>query len=667
MRNINRNASREIVNYMVDESLISYLKQKVGEELESEYRKLLGSTDESVLLTDVQKDQIYKALRTCKILDPACGSGAFPMGILKRIITIMERLPLPPNISFFDLKLHLIENCIFGVDIQSIAVQISKLRFFISLICEQVPNEDEDNYGIKPLPNLETKFVAANALIGIKPKDIQGNLFEDPQIDVTKHELLQIRHKHFLASTPKDKKECRAEDERLRNKLAMLLEKNNMFAQESAEQLANWNPYNQNSISPFFDPEWMFGLKEGFDIIIGNPPYVQLQNNGGELAKLYEIWGFKTFARTGDIYCLFYEHAYELLKSQGKLCLITSNKWMRAGYGESLRKFFVASINPEQLIDFAGVKVFESATVDVNILLLSKEKNKQQTQACVVKTKGIKELSVLIRQNTTNCSFNISGSWTILSPIEQRIKAKIEAVGTPLKEWNIRINYGIKTGFNDAFIISGEKRKELIRQDLKSEEIIRPILRGRDIKRYGYDFADLWLINTHNGIKEKGVKPIDVNDYPAIKNHLDKYYPKLEKRADKGDTPYNLRNCAYMEDFYKQKIIYPNMTKYMPFLYDNQKCFIITGENIAFLTAFFNSSLFKYCFRDNFPELQGGTRELSKIFFDLLPVLKVNDYINSIFFYKISEIQILRCANKNIKELEIEIDNMIFDLYQLHN
>ena len=177
----------------------------------------------------------------------------------------------------------------------------------------------------------------------------------------------------------------------------------------------------------------------------------------------------------------------------------------------------------------------------------------------------------------------------ILSDIEQRIKTKIEAIGTPLKDWDIQINYGIKTGFNDAFIINGEKKAELIAQDPKSAEIIRPILRGRDIKRYGYEFADLYLINTHNGMKEKGIKRIDIEDYPAVKAHLDTFYEQLEKRQDKGDTPYNLRNCAYIEDFSKHKIVYPNMTKFMPFLLDkknfmtNQKCFIMTGEKLAYL------------------------------------------------------------------------------------
>ena len=233
----------------------------------------------------------------------------------------------------------------------------------------------------------------------------------------------------------------------------------------------------------------------------------------------------------------------------------------------------------------------------------------------------------------------------ILSDIEQRIKAKIEAIGTPLKDWDIQINYGIKTGFNDAFIIDGKKRAELIAQDPKSEEIIRPILRGRDIKRYGYEFADLYLINTHNGVKEKGIKRIDIDDYPAVKTHLDSFYQQLEKRQDKGDTPYNLRNCAYIEDFSKQKIVYPNMTKFMPFLLDkknfitNQKCFIMTGEKLAYLTAFFNSNIFKICYRDNFPDLQGGTRELSKIFFEQVKIPDVEDSIDIDFDILVDDVQ----------------------------
>ena len=280
-------------------------------------------------------------------------------------------------------------------------------------------------------------------------------------------------------------------------------------------------------------------------------------------------------------------------------------------------------------------------------------------------------MSDFVQQQSEECRFDSSDSWVILSPIEQSIKRKIESVGTPLKDWDIQINYGIKTGFNDAFIINTEKRNEILdncsseEERTKTAELIRPILRGRDIKRYGYDWANLWLINTHKVIK--GIKPrIDINDYPAVKAHLDQYWDKISKRADKGDTPYNLRNCAYLDDFLLPKIVYPNMTKYLPFVYDdkkhltNQKCFIITGENVAFLTVFFNSSLFKFCFSDSFPELQGGTRELSKIFFDKIPVIQEDFPTNEVF-----EKQLLDIQEEYTKSKAIEIDTMIFDLYNL--
>ena len=276
-----------------------------------------------------------------------------------------------------------------------------------------------------------------------------------------------------------------------------------------------------------------------------------------------------------------------------------------------------------------------------------------------------------MQQSGTECEFCSSDSWVILSPIEQSIKRKIEAVGTPLKDWDIQINYGIKTGYNDAFIIDTAKRDEILAncqsedERERTAELIRPILRGRDIKRYGYNWANLWLINTHNGIRGK-LERIHIEDYPAVKAHLDQYWDRISKRADKGDTPYNLRNCAYLEDFSKPKIIYPNMTKYMPFVYDeanfltNQKCFIITGQNMAYLNAFLNSSLFKYCFRDSFPELQGGTRELSKIFFDKIPVKLVSLEQNEIFRKIVNSVQ----SDYTIEQTKY-IDTLLFDLYNL--
>ena len=624
---------REIVNYMVDESLIAYLGN-------NDFVRSLFSYDFSFDKTKSNEYlKIADKLKAVKILDPACGSGAFPMGLLNRMIDILERIS--PNEDIYELKLSVIENCLYGSDIQSIAAQITKLRFFISLICNCEKDASKPNFGIPTLPNLETNFVSANSLIAKKKEDRQLNLFKSEEIESIKKELHQIRHLHFSAKSTSTKHRLREKDLDLRKKLIELLSDENNFASDDAKQLAEWNPYDQNAVSPFFDPEWMFGVADGFDIVIGNPPYIQLQNNGGELAKLYEGCGYSTFARTGDIYCLFYERGWQLLKKDGHLCYITSNKWMRAGYGEKTRDFFANKTNPLLLIDFAGVKIFESATVDTNILLFSRSNNQHKT-TCAITNKqnkdSVKNLSDFVRQQDTICDFSTSDSWVILSPIEQSIKRKIEAVGTPLKNWDIQINYGIKTGCNEAFIISTEKRKEILDncqtedERKRTAELIRPILRGRDIKRYGYVENGLFLINTHNGIRGK-LPRIDINDYPAVKAHLDRYWNKISVRADKGDTPYNLRNCAYLEDFFKPKIIYPNMTKYMPFTYDNQgyltnqKCFIMTGVHLPYLTAFFNSNIFKICYRDCFPELQGGTRELSKIFFENIRIPQIDKLI----------------------------------------
>ena len=275
-------------------------------------------------------------------------------------------------------------------------------------------------------------------------------------------------------------------------------------------------------------------------------------------------------------------------------------------------------------------------------------------------------MSDYIKQNgIEGCRFDSSESWVILSEIEQRIKTKIEAVGTPLKNWDINIYRGILTGYNEAFIIDKTKRDEILanckteEERQKTAEIIRPILRGRDIKRYSYEFADLYLINTHNGVKEKGIKRINIEDYPAVKAHLDLFYPQLEKRADQGDTPYNLRNCAYIEDFSKQKIVYSNMCSEPSFYLDengfltNQKCFILTGEYLKFLIAFFNSTLFKYTFWDNFPVLGAKGRELSKIFMIEIPVIKPPKEI---------EIKISNLLDSQNYE---NIDKLIYELYNL--
>nr|WP_262918986.1 TaqI-like C-terminal specificity domain-containing protein [Mediterranea sp. ET5] len=280
------------------------------------------------------------------------------------------------------------------------------------------------------------------------------------------------------------------------------------------------------------------------------------------------------------------------------------------------------------------------------------------------------KISDYVQHHETECTFNSSDSWVILSPIEQSIKRKIEAVGTPLKDWDIQINYGIKTGFNDAFIISSEKRNEILAncqsedERKRTDELIRPILRGRDIKRYGYDWANLWLINTHNGIKDK-IPRIHIEDYPAVKAHLDLYWNKISKRADKGDTPYNLRNCAYLEDFSKPKMLWKRVGSILRFCYNDNgafgldsTCFAI-GDNVEFVCCVLNSTMGHYLLKD---APKTGTGDLLVSIQAIEPI-----QIPQVGLETISELK--KLLEENIKTGSIsnekEINRKVFRLYNL--
>ena len=271
-------------------------------------------------------------------------------------------------------------------------------------------------------------------------------------------------------------------------------------------------------------------------------------------------------------------------------------------------------------------------------------------------------MSVFVQQQHSICDFVGSDSWVILSDIEQRIKRKIEAVGTPLKDWDIQINYGIKTGYNDAFIISTEKRDEILANCATDDErdrtveLIRPILRGRDIKRYGYDWAGLWLINTHNGVK--GVKPrIDINEYPAVKEHLDKYWDKISTRADKGDTPYNLRNCAYVDDFSKPKIVWGNLNLKASFAFLPDNSFVNAPSPMIvpaskYLLGILNSKIADYYIRNLGVTRNGGYFEYKPMFVEQLPVPIMNEF--SSFIEELVE-----------QKKEKRIDEIAYEIYGL--
>ena len=576
--------------------------------------------------------------------------------------------------TLFKEKKIIIENCLFGVDINPNSVKICRLRLWIELLKNAYYTAESDYKQLETLPNIDINIKCGNSLLhrfdltdsiksvlketGISIGQYRNavNKYKNAQDKAEKWELdsiiAEIKSKLTTEIGAKDPKKlrlnkCRAE---LVNLLAPQLfemskkeqkdwqKRVDAVKKEIAELESYFEEINSNKIylGAF---EWRIEFPEvldadgnfiGFDCVIGNPPYIQLQSMGTD-ADVLERMKYKTYVRTGDIYCLFYEQGMNLLKPNGCLCYITSNKWMKAGYGKELRQYFVTETNPVLLIDFAGVKVFDTATVDVNILMLQKAINVQRTFACITQgINGLQNLSDFVQQQGVYCEFSNGNSWIILSPIEQSIKRKMEAIGTPLKDWDIQINYGIKTGFNDAFIITTEKRDEILancqteEERIRTDELIRPILRGRDIKRYGYDWADLWIINTHNGIKGK-LPRVDVNEYPAIKAHLDQYWDKISTRADKGDTPYNLRNCAYMEDFYKPKIVWGNLNLTASYAMIQDNSFINAPSPMIvpaskFLLAVLNSQLADYYIRHLGVTRNGGYFEYKPMFVEKLPV-----------------------------------------------
>lgn len=631
---------KEIVHYMCKESLKAYL-YAYDEQNFANNELAIRSIDKIIQQQELNNEEkqfaeknafkIIDAFEQVKICDPAIGSGAFPMGLLQEIfnaqIFLQELKGFKKGVSDADIKKHIIEESIYGVDIDAGAVDIARLRFWLSLVVdEQEP---------QPLPNLDFKIICANTLVPlgeIKSWDM------DAKASMAVKELAQIRHDFFNVSS-EEKLKLERQFKKVQTDLLNLRELATKDNYEFYTKLWGFNPFDfQTAPCSWFDAWWMFGVKDGFDIVIGNPPYVQLQKDGGKLAKLYQPYQYDTFERTGDIYSLFYERGVQLLNDKGILCYITSNKWMRANYGASTRKFFAEKTHPLLLIDFGNVQVFDTATVDTNILILQNKPkaNKHESKdAIAVRINNdfkIEDQSLqdyVISNGYTLSSLN-HNAWVVGEKDIYNIKDFIEQQGLPISKWNLYINRGIITGFNDAFIIPTKIKEDLIKEDPKSIEIIKPILRGKDISSWYPEFDGFWLINSHNGMKAKNVAPINVEkNYPAIFKWLSSYKSDLEKRQDQGDHWSNLRNCAFLEEFEKPKMIFPNMTKYMPFVFDNegyyinQKCFIVTGERLKYLTCFFNSKLFKYCFSDNFPELQGGTRELSKVFFDKIPVKQI--------------------------------------------
>ncbi len=691
---------RPIVEYMVDESLKAHLERKLTTDdadntdgskqvppkvpesesessessmssLKSVVKKKLGQlftyTEEPHQFSDVEVATLIAAIDALKVLDPACGSGAFPMGVLHKLVYILGKLDpdnerwkqmqlakldsapmreeleraFADNNDDYGRKLYLIENCLYGVDIQPIAIQITKLRFFISLVCDQKTNRNKkENHGIRPLPNLETKFVAADTLIGLP--EMTQSVLVDPRVALIEKEIESLYHNHFSEQNRTKKLANQRKVKTLRQDLAKLLAESLMSPAKS-KHVAEWDPFDPQSSADFFDPHWMFGrsLTDGFDIIIGNPPYIQIQKFPKAQKDKWIAQNYQTYEATGDIYCLFYERGSQLLRSGGHLCYITSNKWMRAGYGEAMRNFFATAVDTTAVLDFGMAQNFGAATTYTCIVQAARQASRSRTYSCYATDDraAMADPAGFFATHAVLQKGLCSDPWVIIAKERQRIKDLVEEQGVPLRKWDIQIYRGVLTGFNDAFYVTTEQRNAFIAEEPQCEKFLVPLLRGRYVERYATNWDGTWMIATFPAL-----------GYPAAKipktilRHLESYRTALEPKPQhwKGTKwdgrksgPYQWFEIqdviSYHEEFVKPKIIYPNMTKFLPFYFDerkgyftNDKGFIINSEtqSLHYLTAFLNSHLFRCCFRDNFPELMGNTYEVRKIFMDKIPVKK---------------------------------------------
>lgn len=623
-------------------------------------------------------------------------------------------LPTRIQKALFCEKAAIIEHCLFGVDINPKSVDICQLRLWIELL----KNAYYDGSKLVTLPNIDINIKQGDSLLHNLPLD--ANITEtlkshhvtistykeintnyktaNKQLRKEYNEILRNIQKNilYISHDKNDRlygRKARLEkeldkkgfigyvhplfhhedidDEKTKeevNKIAADLEKVNEKIEERKQIYVN-----------AFEWRYMFpdvladdGSFVGFDCIIGNPPYIQLQKMGGVVDE-YAKKGYTSFARTGDISVLFYEWCMSLLRKGGYLTFITTNSWMRADYGRKLQKFFEGSdVNPMLLIDFFTFQVFRDVTVRTNILMLQKAENQNRLMCCMVndnKTFKLKDLGKFCDENKKERSFAGKTSWVFVDEDKEAFVNSIKAKGVSLAKWELMINRGIITGCNDAFWISSEQYQEMVSADEHCKEILVPHLRGRNINQYQIEWEGSYLINSHNGLKEEKLPPIDINDYLPIKEHLDAYYDRLEARSDKGNTPYNLRNCAFLRDFGKKKIIYPNQTIHPSFYLDtegfyiNQKAYMIVGRHLGYLTAFFNSTLFRYCFTDNFPIIQGAGREMNESIFKRIPVKDVTDEEDAEYERRVMEIQQMKREGQSTEEKEHELDLMILAHY----
>ncbi|GAA8683389.1 class I SAM-dependent DNA methyltransferase [Helicobacter pylori] len=822
-----------ITSYMCKESIESIVLDKFNAiyQWDCENLKALREKIDRNFSNEKAKEYL-NTLLTLRICDPAVGSGHFLVSVLNEMVLIAYKLGLIASLyrhelrlendeiiihtpedkvfkytiphsendphhqiqkELFELKKDIIENCLFGVDINPNSCEITKLRLWIELLkySYYIFEKGKNTNNLETLPNIDINIKCGNSLISrfaLKDKALLKTeknknleyyiaeykelvkIYKDPKIleSLTRpikdsnavRKYAKERLYQELAQNPnKDfKKALNDRIEKIKEAFKLTLEppqkelKFKKFLKEHLELygksileeandnglelealalekkmaheglfhdytpypkldktdkvvgLEHFNRYVLTSYKDLQDEneryanalEWRFEFPEvlddegnflGFDCIIGNPPYIR-QEHIKDLKPLLEKQYQDFYNSSSDIYTYFFALALNLLKEKGFNAFITSNKYARAKYGAKLRELLLKKTTLVSYMELNALKVFESATVDTSIIHFIKQSPLKESvfkyyEPTPNDKENLKSTPHLpMRQNALSTESFIFANATLLD-----LRDKIESVGTPLKDWGIQIYRGILTGCNEAFIIPTEKRDAILNACKTQEErecterLIKPILRGKDIKRYSYEWADLWVINTHNGytsaFKSK-IPPIDIEKYPATKAHLDAHYDAITTRSDQGDTPYHLRNCAYLEDFEKEKIVYPCiMAKEPCFVYEEKGFYapapanIITGDKteIKYLTALLNSKCIYFAMRKFY--MGGGIEgELKTNNLEKIPIPKITEK-NQELADKITALveQILQSKAKdpkaNTQRLEKEIDALVYQLYNL--
>jgi adenine-specific DNA-methyltransferase len=766
-----------IVHYMCQESLAQYLctalnapEQKITLGKLVRKQELAEGVESSWASQNAPK--VAKALLDVKICDPAIGSGAFPMGLLKEIYTCLlwlyqrqpealGKLPLFSNgWQPAKVKLQIMQHCIYGVDIDKGAVDIARLRFWLSLIIEETQPQ--------PLPNLDYKIMQGNSLLeryqnidlsvlpneGKGPKGkLAGNHLEDAQLDIygkpknaqttmfgggestkqafseaDKETLRELAQNYFKPEKAEQKAtlkkqidelvskriQAKIEEEilakkkqeaRLEEKLALLvnaepksraqktknekalaeLQKKLFGTQNAQKRLAEQQieilGLMQKEERPFF--LWHLYFQEvfdengGFDIVIGNPPYVRQELIKGKK----ELAGYETYSGTADLYVFFVEKSFDLMRKGGVFSFIMPNKWMQTSYGKKLRIFLLEN-TVKQLVDFGDLQVFEGATTYPCLLFAHKGKSQEVFEALKMETLDFEnDLTEYIQDNLApyDISHFSEETWMVFTPQEKELFESILRDTVSLEEYvDGGAHYGIKTGLSEAFLIDGERKDKLVKEDKYAEEIIVPFLQGRDIQPYIANETKSYLIKIPKGFTdeysyESNKKPSEwiESSYPSIYKHLSPFEVKARKRSDKGDYWWELRACDYYKEFEKPKLMYQIFQTKPCFIYDdiglfsNNSTWIIPKDD-KLLLAILNSKMGWFLISKYCTAIQNGY-QLIWAYFKNIPIpQEIPESTQSRFTQKVNQVLSAKRSGEPTEVLEAELDVWVYRLYRLN-